>query len=201
MIDIEDDFEEIRAQLRSTNRSRLPVRNGSSDEILGVIFVKDAYDAFFLRNERDVRAVMREVPVVSDLTSAIDVIQALRKSTVHLVLVYDEYGHFEGIITSGDVLEAITGVFQESEAEEPAMVAREDGSYLVAGWMPIDEFADQMGFNPGEDPEFETVAGLVLAELRRLPELGEHFTKNGWRFEVIDLDGRRIDKILLSRAE
>jgi len=201
VIDIEDDFEEIRAQLRSTNRSRLPVRNGSSDEILGVIFVKDAYDAFFLRNERDVRAVMREVPVVSDLTSAIDVIQALRKSTVHLVLVYDEYGHFEGIITSGDVLEAITGVFQESEAEEPAMVAREDGSYLVAGWMPIDEFADQMGFNPGEDPEFETVAGLVLAELRRLPELGEHFTKNGWRFEVIDLDGRRIDKILLSRAE
>ncbi len=120
---------------------------------------------------------------------------------MHLVLVYDEYGHFEGIITSGDVLEAITGVFQESEAEEPAMVAREDGSYLVAGWMPIDEFADQMGFNPGEDPEFETVAGLVLAELRRLPELGEHFTKNGWRFEVIDLDGRRIDKILLSRAE
>ncbi len=201
VIDIEDDFEEIREQLRSTNRSRLPVRNGSSDEILGVIFVKDAYDAIFLREQTDIRAVMREVPVVSDLTSAIDVIQALRKSTVHLVLVYDEYGHFEGIITSGDVLEAITGVFQESEAEEPAMFPREDGGYLVAGWMPIDEFADQMGFNVGEDPEFETVAGLVLAELRRLPELGEHFTKNGWRFEVVDLDGRRIDKILLTKAE
>ena len=201
VIDIEDDFEEIRQQLRSTNRSRLPVRNGSSDEILGVIFVKDAYDAIFLREQTDIRAVMREVPVVSDLTSAIDVIQALRKSTVHLVLVYDEYGHFEGIITSGDVLEAITGVFQESEAEEPAMFPREDGSYLVAGWMPIDEFADQMGFKVGDDPEFETVAGLVLAELRRLPELGEHFTKNGWRFEVVDLDGRRIDKILLSKAE
>ena len=201
VIDIEDDFEEIREQLRSTNRSRLPVRNGSSDEILGVIFVKDAYDAIFLREQTDIRAVMREVPVVSDLTSAIDVIQALRKSTVHLVLVYDEYGHFEGIITSGDVLEAITGAFQENEAEEPAMFPREDGSYLVAGWMPIDEFADQMGFKVGEDPEFETVAGLVLAELRRLPELGEHFTKNGWRFEVVDLDGRRIDKILLSKAE
>ena len=200
VIDIEDSFEEIKEQLRSTNRSRLPVRNGSSDEIIGVLFVKDAYDAFFLRNEKDVRTIMREVPVVSDLTSAIDVIQALRKSTAHLVLVYDEYGHFEGIITSGDVLEAITGVFQESEVEEPAVVEREDGSYLIAGWMPIDEFADQMGFKVGEDPEYETVAGLVLTELRRLPELGESFTKNGWRFEVIDLDGRRIDKILLSRV-
>ncbi len=99
--------------------------------------------------------------------------------------------------TEGYIIDAL----RAAGALTLSLVAREDGSYLVAGWMPIDEFADQMGFNPGEDPEFETVAGLVLAELRRLPELGEHFTKNGWRFEVIDLDGRRIDKILLSRAE
>ena len=198
--DIEDTAEEIREQLRSTQRSRLPVRNGSSDEILGVLFVKDAFDAFASGKELNVREAMREVPVVSDLTSAVDVIQSLRRSTVHMVLVYDEYGHFEGIISSGDILEAITGAFQEEDDEEPAMVEREDGSFLVAGWMPADEFADLMGFQIDDDAEFETVAGLVLGEFRRLPQLGEHVTRNGWRFEVIDLDGHRIDKVLVSRA-
>jgi putative hemolysin len=199
-IDIDDNVADIREQLRSSHRSRLPVQNGRSDEMLGVLFIKDVYDAISLDGELDVRSLMREVPVVSDLTSAIDVIQSLRKSTAHMVLVYDEYGHFEGIITSGDILEAITGVFQESDTEEPALVRRDDGSYLIAGWMPIDEFSDQMSFPTGPDLEYETVAGLVLAELRRLPELGENFEKHGWRFEVIDLDGRRIDKVLVSRV-
>ncbi|MDO1582026.1 hemolysin family protein [Rhizobium oryzicola] len=200
VIDIEDDISEIRAQLRATQRSRLPVRNGSSDEILGVLFVKDAYEAIMQGTDPDIRSRMREAPVVSDLSGALDVIQALRKSSAHMVLVYDEYGHFEGIITSGDILEAITGVFQEDEIEEPAIVQREDGSYLVAGWMPVDEFAHQMGFSFKEDPDYETVAGFVLDELKHLPELGERFSWNGWNFEVIDLDGRRIDKLLVSRA-
>ncbi|AQS64535.1 HlyC/CorC family transporter [Rhizobium rhizogenes] len=200
VVDIEDSAEEIREQLRGTQRSRLPVRNGASDEILGVLFAKDAFDALASGKELNIRELLREVPVVSDLTSAVDVIQSLRRSTVHMVLVYDEYGHFEGIISSGDVLEAITGAFQEEDDEEPAMVEREDGSFLVAGWMPADEFADRMGFQIDEDAEFETVAGLVLDEFRRLPELGEHVTRNGWRFEVIDLDGHRIDKVLVSRA-
>ena len=200
VIDIEDDIAEIRAQLRATQRSRLPVRNGSSDEILGVLFVKDAYEAIMQGTDPDIRSRMREAPVVSDLSGALDVIQALRKSTAHMVLVYDEYGHFEGIITSGDILEAITGVFQEDEIEEPAIVQREDGSFLVAGWMPVDEFAHQMGFSFKEDPDYETVAGFVLDELKHLPELGERFSWNSWNFEVIDLDGRRIDKLLVSRA-
>jgi putative hemolysin len=201
VIDLEDDLSEIREQLRATQRSRLPVRNGASDEILGVLFVKDAFDAFASGRELNVREAMREVPVVSDLTSAVDVIQSLRRSTVHMVLVFDEYGHFEGIITSGDVLEAITGAFQEEDDEEPAMVERADGSFLVAGWMPADEFADKMGFSIGEDAEFETVAGLVLDGFRRLPELGESVERDGLRYEVIDLDGRRIDKVLVSRIE
>ena len=200
VVDIEDTAEEIREQLRGTQRSRLPVRNGASDEILGVLFAKDAFDALASGKELNIRELLREVPVVSDLTSAVDVIQSLRRSTVHMVLGYDEYGHFEGIISSGDILEAITGAFQEEDDEEPAMVEREDGSFLVAGWMPADEFADRMGFQIDEDAEFETVAGLVLDEFRRLPELGEHITRNGWRFEVIDLDGHRIDKVLVSRA-
>lgn len=201
VIDLEDSIDEIRAQLRATQRSRLPVRNGSSDEILGVLFVKDAFGAFASGRELNVRETMREVPVVSDLTSAVDVIQSLRRSTVHMVLVFDEYGHFEGIITSGDVLEAITGAFQEEDDEEPAIVERADGSFLVAGWMPADEFADKMNFSIGEDAEFETVAGLVLDAFRRLPELGDAIDRGNLRYEVIDLDGRRIDKVLVTRIE
>jgi putative hemolysin len=200
VIDTEDDPEEIRAQLRATTRSRLPVRKGSSDEILGVLFVKDAYDFMAGGRQFDIQVVMRDAPVVSDLTGALDVIQALRKAQAHMVLVYDEYGHFEGIITSGDVLEAITGVFQEDSTEEPAIVARDDGSYLVAGWMQVDEFGAQMGISIEEDPGYETVAGFVLDELKHLPDLGESFTTHGWTFEVVDLDGRRIDKLIVSRA-
>lgn len=201
VIDIQDDLIEIREQLRNSQRSRLPVRNGASDEILGVIFVKDALDAFLQGTDLDIRSLMREAPVVSDRTRAMDVIQTLRRSSAHMVLVYDEYGHFEGIVTSGDVLEAITGVFRENEDEEPAIVQREDGSYLVAGWMPIDEFADEMEFSLKEELDYETVAGFVIDELKRLPSLGESFVAKGWHFEVIDLDGRRIDKILVTKAQ
>lgn len=200
VVDIEDNLVEIREQLRSSQRSRLPVRNGSTDEIMGVLFVKDALDAFLQGTNLDVRSLMRDALVVSDLTGAIDVIQSLRKSPAHMVLVYDEYGHFEGIVTSGDVLEAITGVFREDDTEEPAIVEREDGSFLVAGWMPIDEFADEMGFSLDEEPDYETVAGFVIDELKRLPSLGESFTAKGWHFEVIDLDGRRVDKLLVRKA-
>jgi putative hemolysin len=199
VIDIEDDLSEIREQLRNTPRSRLPVRNGSSDEILGVLFVKDAYEAIVQGVDLDIRNRMREAPVVSDLTGAIDVIQGLRRTSAQMVLVYDEYGHFEGIVTSGDILEAITGVFEEDNVDEPAVVLREDGSYLVAGWMPVDEFAHQMGFPMKDDPDYETVAGFVIDELKHLPQLGESFVWNGWSFEVIDLDGRRIDKLLVRK--
>ncbi|MDP3525422.1 MAG: hemolysin family protein, partial [Hoeflea sp.] len=195
VIDIEDDPTEIREQLRNSRRTRLPVRNGPTDEILGVVFVKDALDAFLQGGSLDVRSLMREAPVVSDLSGAMNVIGALRKSPAHMVLVYDEYGHFEGVVTSGDVLEAITGVFREDNGEEAAILKREDGSFLVSGWMPIDEFADEMGFSLDKDFDYETVAGLVIDGLTRLPALGVSFTAKGWRFEVVDMDGRRIDKL------
>ncbi len=201
ILDIEDTDAEIREQLQKTSRSRLPVRDGASDEIVGVLFVKDALDALLRGEKLNLRAIMRDAPVVSDLSGAIDVIEALRQTPAHMVLVYDEFGHFEGIVTSGDVLEAITGVFMDDTSEEPAILLREDGSYLVAGWTPIDEFADRMNISVGEDPDFETVAGFAIEELKHLPALGETFTAQGWHFEVIDLDNRRIDKLLVKRAE
>ncbi|MCD2174138.1 hemolysin family protein [Rhizobium sp. C4] len=201
IIDIEDSAAEIREQLRKSQRSRLPVRNGASDEIIGVVFVKDVMDVLLSGTALNIKAIMRDAPVVSDLSGALDVIEALRQTPAHMVLVYDEFGHFEGIITSGDVLEAITGVFLDDASEEPAILAREDGSFLVSGWTPIDEFADRMGISVGDDPDFETVAGFAIEEMKHLPALGETFTAQGWHFEVIDLDNRRIDKLLVRRAD
>ncbi len=146
----------------------------------------------------DIQSLAHDVPVISDLSTATHVIQAIRKSPVHMVLVYDEYGHFEGIVSSGDIMEAIMGALQEGPADEQAIVRRVDGSYLVSGWTPIDEFAEFMNFKIEDDIEYQTVAGLVLEELKHLPELGESFVRDGWRFEVIDLDGRRVDKVLVS---
>lgn len=201
LIDCEDTPDEIRAVVQKTERSRLPVRKGSSDEILGVVAIKDYYDALAY-GPADIRTLVKEVPVVSDLAPATNVIEAIRRSSQHMVLVYDEYGHFEGIVTSGDILESIMGVFGEAGVgDEQPIVRREDGSYLVAGWTPIDEFAEFMNFPEDDDAEYQTVAGLVLEELKHLPELGETFEKGGWKFEVIDLDGRRIDKVLVTAPE
>ena len=128
-------------------------------------------------------------------------IENLRRAPAHMVLVYDEYGHFEGIITPMDVLQAITGDFHEDGEAEPKMVTRKDGSLLVAGWMPVDEFADALGLQLEADRDYQTVAGMVLDRMGRLPQVGETLEEGAWRIEVVDLDGRRIDKLLVARRD
>ena len=199
IIDLADGMDEILKLIRQTHRSRLPVQDGDADTIVGVLPIKDLV-GLVDETSIDIRKYVQPAPVVMDRTDALGVIRALRASTVHMALVFDEYGHFEGIVTSGDLLEAITGVFQEEEGSDPAVVQREDGSYLVSGWMPVDEFGDRMGIAIPRDPDYETVAGYVLAEINRLPKVGEAFTRGPWRFEVVDLDGRRIDKILMTKV-
>ncbi|GAU84103.1 magnesium and cobalt efflux protein CorC [Bosea sp. BIWAKO-01] len=201
VIDLSDTAEEIRAQVRASKRSRLPVQDGESDAIVGVIVVKDMVDFLSAGSTEDLRALVQEAPVVMDTANALHVLREIKSSRVHMALVFDEYGHFEGIITPGDVLEAITGVFQEEDADEPPIVTRADGSYLVAGWMQVDEFSHELGIHIPRDADFQTVAGFILAELNHLPNVGEFFEKGHWRFEVVDLDGRRIDKILVSRLD
>lgn len=201
VIDLADSADEIRAQLRATRRSRLPVQEGEADSIIGVVVVKDLIDFLSDGGTHDLRGLVNEAPVVMDTAGALQVLREIRSSRVHMALVFDEYGHFEGIITPGDVLEAIIGAFQEEEEDEPPIVTRADGSWLVAGWMQVDEFSHELGIHIPRDADFQTVAGFVLAELNHLPNVGEVFEKGHWRFEVVDLDGRRIDKILVSRID
>jgi len=201
VIDIEASPAETLEAIIRIGRPRIPVRQRDTGEVLGVLYVTDAFAALSRGELLDVAALRREVPVVSDMADALDVIEILRGSPNHMALVYDEYGSFEGIITTGDILEAITGTFREHVAEEPAILTREDGSFLVSGWMPADEFRDRLNLpRDADDGDYETVAGLVIDHLRRLPALGDTFTLHGWRFEVVDLDDRRIDKLLVSRA-
>lgn len=200
VLDLGAPQEEMLRTLRETRHSVLPVEDGGADQIIGVIVRKDLLEQLFANAPVDVRALVRQVPVVLDRADALHVLGAIRAATVHAALVFDEYGHFEGLITAGDILEAITGSFLEEEGEEPAFVKREDGSYLVSGWMPVDEFQDRIGVPVPKDPEYETVAGYILSELNHLPNVGETFEREPWRFEVLDMDGRRIDKVLVSKT-
>ncbi len=199
LIDLSDDFDTILQQARESRRSRLPLRDGGPDEVVGVISVKDILMSAEAGTHDALRALIREAPVVLDLSDATQVIDSLRGSLVHMVLVYDEYGHFQGIVTPMDVLEAITGAFRDEEVDEPACVERPDGSLLVAGWMAVDEFAERVNLPLPEDRDFDTVAGLVLDRMGRLPVLGESVAYAGYHMEVVDMDGMRIDKLLVSR--
>jgi putative hemolysin len=118
-----------------------------------------------------------------------------------MVLVHDEYGHFEGLVTPADVLEAIAGAFRaDADTAEPGAVQREDGSWLLAGWLPADEMAQHLGLKLPPRRDYQTTAGYVLAAFERLPGVGEHVQADGWRFEVVDLDGNRIDKLLATHG-
>ena len=187
-------------RLHDLSRSRVPVWDGEVDNIIGVLTTRDILAPALMNEPFDLRNLLREAPVVRDGKSALEVVDRLRTAPAHMVLVYDEYGHFEGIITPMDVLTAIAGEFPDHVTDEPKVVTRADGSYLVAGWMPVDELAALLALDIDEDRDFETVAGLVLEEVGHLPEVGQVVKFQGWIIEVVDLDGRRIDKLMVSQA-
>lgn len=199
-IDADADAAVIAARLLETPHTRLPVGQGSVEDIIGVVQARDIMSTLLRGQEIDVRALMRPVEVVLDQVDAMDALEALRQSDVPMVMVHDEYGHFEGIVTPSDLLSAIAGTFA-SDADlydEPDLVERGDGSLIVSGHMAIDKLADRIGLSLGEDRDYATVAGHILWHLRHLPVVGESIEDQGWIFEVVDMDGRKIDKLLLT---
>jgi putative hemolysin len=201
-IDLDDSELHIRELLTKTTHSRLPVAEGAADNMIGVVQARELLAAVLSDKPLDIRAHIRTAPVIPDSLNALDALDTLREAEVPMALVHDEYGHFEGIVTPADILDAIAGAFRSDEdTAEPEAFQREDGSWLLAGWMPADEMAEQLGIVLPERRDYETVAGLVIGELHHLPDTGETVEALGWRFEVVDLDGRRIDKVLASRIE
>jgi len=197
-----DDEAAVRALLGSTTHSRLPVAHGDPDNMIGVVQARAILADMLAGKPLDIRANVRQAPVVPDTLDALDVLQVLREAEVPMALVHDEYGHFEGLVTPVDVLEAIAGAFRsDDDAPDPDAVRREDGSWLLAGSMPADEMAEQLGIALPAQRKYHTVAGLIIGELQHLPTTGERVEALGWRFEVVDLDGRRVDKVLATPLE
>jgi putative hemolysin len=200
MIDLSDDPHAIRAMIADSIHSRLPVHEGNPDEMLGIVQAKDLLDAYMTGAPPDIRAHIRPAPTVADTADALDVVRIIRGSAVHMALVHDEYGHFEGLVTNADILEAIVGAFRTDEGPaEPDAVQRDDGSWLISGSMAVDEMAEHLDILVPRERAYHTAAGFVLDRIGHLPEVGETFDDQGWHFEVLDLDGRRIDKMLASR--
>jgi len=201
-IDIDASLDEIRGIVAETPHSRLPVADGSVDAIVGVARLRDLLVALLEGREIDLRAMMRPVPSVPDRMDAMDALAVLRDAEVPLALVHDEYGHFDGLVTPGGLLAAIAGTFasDRDEGHDPALVEREDGSWLISGTLSADAMAEHLGIDLPEDRDYATAAGFALSVLRRIPDTGEHFDHGPWRFEIVDMDGRRVDKLLASRG-
>jgi len=202
-IDVGSTPEEIRAALLDTSHSRVPVAGGSVDNIVGVIQTRDVMASLLAGRPIDLAELSRNAPVIPDLMDAMDALAVLRSADVPLALVHDEYGHFDGIVTPGSILAALAGTFAHDVeyGEEPPLVEREDGSWLVSGAASADILSDRLGVNLPSERDYSTVAGFALSVLKHLPEVGEKFRHDGWSFEIVDLDGRKIDKLIAARPK
>jgi putative hemolysin len=202
-IDASATEEQVLARIADSPHALLPVAEGSPDNVVGVLRVREALAARVEGRPIDIAALMRKAEVIPDQIDAMDALKVLQRAEVPMAMVRDEYGHLEGLVTPSDVLAAIAGTFvsHQDEGDAPEVVEREDGSLLVSGAMPADSLADRLEIELPEDREFATTAGFVLAVLKQVPQEGEHFTEQGWRFEVVDMDGLKIDKLLVSKAQ
>ncbi len=183
--------------------SLLLVAEGSVDAIIGVVRARDVLQALVRGEIPDLTAMMKKPAIMSDRLDAMDALRQIQMAEVALALVHDEYGHLEGIVTPADLLDAIAGTFvaHGDDGDTPMMIEREDGSLLISGALPADAMADRLGFDLSEHRDYATVAGFVLSVMKKLPHEGEHFNTQGWRFEVLDMDGRKIDKMLACRIK
>ena len=202
-IDVAADEKQIRATINASPHSLLPVAEGSPDKILGVVKVREILALLVAGKKVNLKRLMKKAEIVPDQLDAMDALRSLQQGEIAMAMVHDEYGHLDGIVTPVDLLTALVGQFvsDQDDGGAPIIVERADGSLLVAGGMSADELADRLGISYGDNREFATAAGYVLSVLKKLPTEGENFVEHGWRFEVIDMDGRRIDKLLVSREE
>jgi putative hemolysin len=200
-IDVASTADEIRDALLETPHSRVPVADGAVENIVGVIQTRDVMAALLQGRSIDLKHLCLSAPVIPDLMDAMDALAVLRAADVPLALVHDEYGHLDGIVTPGSILAALAGTFAHDveQGEEPPLVERDDGSWLVSGAASADLLADRLGVNLPDERDYSTVAGFALSVLKHLPETGEKFRHDGWSFEIVDMDGRKIDKLIASR--
>ena len=200
MIGVDDDLADIRKTIVATPHSRIPVHGEDPENVIGIIVIKDVADVLLQRRKLDITKLVQTVPVIPESMPALEAMELFRGSSIHLAFVQDEYGRTLGIITAADLLNAIAGSLEPMGEGVDGAVQREDGSWLLPGDLAVDEMAELIGFSLPPKRRYETVAGLVIDAFKHLPSLGQAVKVGNWRFEVVDLDGRRVDKVLASRV-
>jgi putative hemolysin len=191
--------EENLRRIAESEHSRFPVCRGGLDDVLGIVSAKQLLNQSLKGGHADLAAQLTPAVYVPESLTGMDLLEQFRASDTHLVLVIDEYGEVNGLVTMQDVLEAVTGEFKPRNLEEAWAVQREDGSWLLDGLIPIPELKDRLGLKsvPEEDRgRYHTLSGLVMWLSGRLPQTGDVLVWENWQLEVVDLDGKRIDKVL-----
>lgn len=199
-IDLEDSAEDIRHKLRENNYSRFPVARGGLDEFLGIVQAKDLLNRVLDGKPLDIKGALCQPLVAYNHMLALRVLEMIKQSPIHMAIVVDEHGALEGLVTATDILKAIVGSLAEPGASaEPEIVQREDGSWLMDSNLPVEIVEDFLGLKEiPEERDFHTLAGFMLSRFERIPAAGDHFEWEGFRFEVVDMDGQRIDKVLVA---
>jgi len=202
-LNIEDPIEEIRNKLVDYHYSRFPVAKGNLENILGVVRAKDMLVQRLKGQPLDLKMLLRPPLFVHEGMSSLDVLELFKEKGTHIALVTDDYGGIEGMITHNDILEDIVGHIPTAgePSAEPQVHRRKDGSWLADGLLNIDALKEILGIGqlPNEkDGRYHTVGGLMMSQLQGIPTAGEYFEWQGFRFEVIDMDGRRVDKVLIA---
>ncbi len=202
-IEVDADIDQIKQSIEDSPHSLLPVAQGSPDAILGVVKVREVLAALVAGDPVMIRTMMRKAEVVPDQLDAMDALRVLQSADIAMAVVHDEYGHFEGIVTPVDLLTAIAGNFasDQDQGDTPQIIECSDGSLLVSGALSADGLADRLGLDYPETREFGTAAGYALSVMKKLPLEGESFIDQGWSFEIVDMDNRRIDKILVRKLD
>jgi putative hemolysin len=198
-LDVNDPTESTEQEIIISNHSRFPVCDGELDDVLGVVLGKDLLVRKLQGEPLDLRPLLQRPLMVPESLPALRLLERFKQTGMHLALIIDEYGGVEGLVTINDILEAIVGDVPDLyEPEEPMAVQREDGSWLFDGLIPINDFEEIVDVDTfADEGDFLTLGGFILAHVGRIPTAGEHFVWNQLRIEVMDMDGHRVDKVLV----
>lgn len=200
-IDLKDSLETIHAQIHEAGHTHYPVTDGDPNTVIGIVRAKDMLDDALSHTELHLRDYMREIHTIPDSMPCLTLLDLFKKSKLHMAVVVDEYGSTEGLVTTSDMLEAIIGMLPSNyyEGEQAMILRRDNGSWLVEGRTPLDEIHLTIGLDQIKaNPAYETIAGFILHHMARKPKEADSFEAFDHRFEVVDMDGNRIDKIIIT---
>jgi putative hemolysin len=201
-LDLDDPTEETQRHIRESAFSRFPVVQGGTHQLGGIVQVKDLYDAALGGTAFDIRASVHTPLFLPNTVTVLRALEVFKASGEALALVVDEYGDLEGLVTLHDILQALVGELPGGDSD-PRVVHRDDGSWLFDGMVALDEVKQALRLSqlPGEDTDFHTLGGYVMARLNRVPMVADRVIAGGYRFEVVEMDGRRVDRVMITPVE